>query len=121
MVLAFTEEQKREIEARGITIIEFKRRLYRMGKTVDDAWQVLKKAADKIVKAWNIFVERFLEAMDGVKMAVETILDHYGYNTSRRYKSVKVFSKCTGTQFSFGWKFTYKIHKWVRWFARRYC
>lgn len=121
MVLAFTEEQKKEIEARGMTVIEFKRRLRNMGKTIDDAWQILMEMAEKITKAWNTFKEKFLEAVDSIKMAVETILDRYGYPVSRRYRIVKAFSKCTGTPFSFGWKFTYKIHKWFVWLARRYC
>lgn len=118
MVLAFTEEQKKEIEARGITVIEFKRRLYIMGKTVDDAWQVLKEFADKIVKAFIAFKEKFLEAVDGVRMAIEVIKDCYHYPTSRRYKIVKVFSKCTGTNLSFGWRITWKIKRWL---ARSCC
>jgi hypothetical protein len=32
MVLAFTEEQKKRVEARGMTVIEFKRRLRNMEK-----------------------------------------------------------------------------------------
>lgn len=120
MVLAFTEEQKKEIEVREMTVIEFKRRLYNMKNTISDAWEVLEDFIDKFSKACNMFVEKFLEAVDSVKMAVETILDHYGYNTSCRYKVVKAFSKCTGTPFSFWWRFTYKIKKWFIWLARRY-
>lgn len=118
MVIAFTEEQKKEIEARGMTVIEFKRRLYRIGKTINGAWQVLREAADKITKAWNIFVERFLEALDGVKLVFEKINEAYHYPTSRRYRIAKVFSKCTGTDISFGWRITWKIKRWL---ARRYC
>ena len=51
MVLAFTEEQKKEIESRGMTVIEFKRRLRKMGKTMDDAWKILKEWDDKVTKA----------------------------------------------------------------------
>lgn len=121
MVLAFTEEQKKEIEARGMTVIEFKRRAYNTGKAINDALEVLKDFVEKLSKAWNVFKEKFLEVVDSVKMTVETILDRYGYPVSRRYRIVKAFSKCTGTPLSFGWKFTYKIHKWFVWFARRYC
>lgn len=121
MVLTFTDEQKKEIEARGMTVIEFKRRAYNVGKTISNAWEILKNFVEKLSKAWNVFKKKFLEAVDSVKMAVETILDRYGYLVSRRYKIVKAFSKCTGTPLSFGWKFTYKIHKWYAWLARRYC
>lgn len=118
MVLAFTEEQKKEIEASGMTVIEFKRRLYNMGKTIDDVWQVLKEAADKITKAWNIFVEKFFEAVDGVKLVLEQISEAYHYPTSCRYRTVKMFSKCTGTDIRFWWNFTYKFRRWL---ARSCC
>ena len=121
MVIAFTEEQKKEIESRGMTVIEFKRRLYNTKNTISDAWKVLENFVDKFSNAWNMLIEKILEATDTVKMAIETILERFGYQTSRRYKIVKVFSKCTGTPFSFGWKFTYKIRKRFRWIARRYC
>lgn len=118
MVLAFTEEQKKEIEASGMTVIEFKRRLRNMGKTVDDAWQILKKAANKIAKAWNIFVEKFLEAVDSAKLVLEQISEAYHYPISCRYRIVKVFSKCTGTDIHFWWRFTFKFKRWL---ARSCC
>ena len=43
MILIFTEEQKKEIEARRMTVIEFKRQLHNTVKTIDDAWQILKE------------------------------------------------------------------------------
>lgn len=118
MVLAFTEKQKKEIEARGTTVIEFKRNLYRMSKTVDEAWQILKEFADKITKAFIAFKEKFLEAVDGIRLAFEKISEARHYPTSHRYKIAKVFSKCTGTDIRFGWKITWKIKRWL---ARRYC
>lgn len=118
MVLAFTEEQKKKIELRGMTVIEFKRRSRKMSKTVDEALQILKELADKIVKAWNVFKDAFLEAVDGVRVVVEVIRDCYHYPTSVRYRIVKIFSICTGTNISFGWKLTWKIKRWL---ARRYC
>ena len=118
MVLAFTEEQKKEIEARGMTVIEFKRRIRNMGNTIDDDWKILKEWADKVTKAWNIFVEKFLEAVDGVKLILEQISEAYYYPTSRRYCIVKVFSKCTGTDMRFWWNFTFKIKRWL---ARSCC
>ncbi len=118
MVLAFTEEQKKEIEARGMMVIEFKRMIRQMGKTMDDAWQVLNEMANKIAKAWNIFAEKFLEAVDSVKLVFEQISEAYHYPTSRRYRIVKIFSKCTGTDMSFWWNFTFKIKRWL---ARSCC
>lgn len=118
MVLAFTEEQKKEIEARGIKVIEFKRRIRNMGKTVEDAWKILKEWADKVTKAMNVFVETFLEAVDGVKLVFEQIREAYDYPTSRRYRITKVFSKCTGADIHFFWNFTFKIKRWL---ARSCC
>ena len=118
MVLAFTEEQKKEIEARGMTVIEFKRRIRNMGKTVDDVWKILKEWADKVTKAWNIFIEKFLEAVDGVKLVFEQISEAYHYPASRRYRVVKVLSKCTGKDMRFWWNFTFKIKRWL---ARSCC
>ena len=71
MVLAFTEEQKKEIEARGMTVIEFKRRIRNMGKDVDDAWKILKEWTDRVLKAWNVLVEKFHEMVDSVKLVLE--------------------------------------------------
>lgn len=118
MVLVFTEEQKKEIEARGMTVIEFKRRLHNMGKTIDDVWKILKEWAEKVTKAWNAFVEKLLEAVDGVKLVFEQIREAYHYPTSRRYHIVKIFSKCTGTDIRFNWRMTFKIKRWL---ARSCC
>ncbi|MCI9142387.1 MAG: hypothetical protein HFH87_07155 [Lachnospiraceae bacterium] len=118
MVLAFTEEQKKKIEARGMTVIEFKRRLRNMEKTIDDFWQVMKEIAGKLAKACNAFVEKFLEVVDDVKLAFEQISETYHYPTSRRYRIVKIFRKCTGTDMSFWWNLTFKIRRWL---ARSCC
>lgn len=118
MVLAFTEEQKKEIEARGITVIEFKRRLRNMEKGIDEAWKVLNDIANKIAMALNVFVEKFLEAVDGVKLVFEQTKEAYHYPTSRRYRIVKIFSKCTGTDICFNWRMTFKIKRWL---ARSCC
>ena len=118
MVLAFTEEQKKEIEARGVTVIEFKRRLHNMGKTIDDAWKIFKEWTDKVTRAWNVFVEKFLEAADSVKLVFEQISEAYHCPTSHRYCIVKIFSKCTGTDIRFIWRMTFKIKRWL---ARSCC
>lgn len=118
MVLAFTEEQKKEIEARGTTVIEFKRRLRNMGKAVGDAWEIFNECIDKVAKAWNVFVEKFLEAVDSIKLLFEQISEAYHYPTSCRYRIVKIFSKCAGTDIRFWWNFTFKIRRWL---ARSCC
>lgn len=121
MVLAFTEDQKKEIEAGGMTVIEVKRRLYNIKSSISDAWKVLEDFSEKLSNAWNMLIEKFLEVSDSVKMMVETILDRFGYPTSRRYRIAKAFSKCTGTPLFFGWKFIYKIQKRFAWLARSHC
>lgn len=118
MVLAFTEEQKKEIEAKGMTVIEFKRRLNNIGKTINDVWKILKEWSDKVKRAWNVLVEKFLEAVDGVKLVFEQISEAYHCPTSRRYRIVKIFSKCTGTDICFIWRMTFKIKRWL---ARSCC
>lgn len=53
-----------------------------------------------------------------VKLVFEQIREKYHYSTSRRYRIVKIFSKCTGTDIRFNWKITYKIKRWL---ARSCC
>ena len=89
-----------------------------MGKTIDDTWKILKEWTDRVAMAWNIFVEKFLEAVDSVKLALEQISEAYNYPTSRRYRIVKAFSKYTGTDMRFWWEFTFKIRRWL---ARSCC
>lgn len=118
MVLAFTEEQKKEIEEKGITVIEFKRRIRNMGKTIDDVWKIINEWTDKVVKEWNMLVEKFHEAVDVVKLVFEQIREVYHYPTSLRYRIVKIFSKCTGTDICFNWRMIFKIKRWL---ARSFC
>lgn len=106
MVLAFTEEKKK-----GITVIEFKWRIRNMAKAIDDAWKILKEWTDKMTRAWTVFVEKFLEVVDSVKLVIEQIKEAYQYPASRRYRIVKMFSKCTGADIHFWWKFTFKIRR----------
>lgn len=118
MVISFEEKDRAAIEAKGITVIEFKRILYKTEKSIEHAWRVLEECGNAIVKAWNVFAERFAEAVDSVEMILEVIKDRYHYSTSCRYKIVKIFSKCTGTNLSFWWKTSWKIK---RQFARSRC
>lgn len=116
MVISFEEKDRAKIEATGTTIIEFKKRLYKISKTVSDAWSVLEVVAEKLAKAWNAFLDGFLDAMDRVKMAIEVVRDIYHYPTSFRYKAVKFVSKCTGIKMQKLWKMTRRT-----WFARSCC
>ena len=118
MVLAFTEEQKKEIEARGMTVIEFKRWLRDTRKTIDDAWQALKEIVDNLKKTGDFLVEKFIEMGDDMKLVFEQIKEVHNYPTSRRYRIVKIFSKYTGTDIRFSWKIIYKIKRWL---ARSSC
>lgn len=118
MVISFEEKDRKIIESKGITIIEFKRILYNTEKTIEDVRQVLEEIADKIAKAWNVFVENFLGAVDSVKLMLDQIREAYHYPTSRRYRIVKIFSKCTGTDIHFNWRMTFKIKRWL---ARSCC
>lgn len=118
MVISFEEKDRAAIESKGITIIEFKRILYRTEKGIEHVWEVLRECADKIAMVWNVFKEKFLEAVDSVRLVFEQINEAYNYPTSRRYRIAKVFSKCTGTDIRFGWMITWKIKRWL---ARSCC
>ena len=109
MVLAFTEEQKKEIEAKRMMVIEFKYNLRKAGKIIKEAWCRMKEIVDKAVKVRSIFAEKFLEALDDIKLTFEQIRETYHYSTSCRYRIAKVLSKCTGTDIHFGWKITRNI------------
>lgn len=106
MVIAFEEKDRAAIEAKGITIIEFKMILYRTGKGIEYVWKVMKEATDKIVSALNALTEGFIEVVDSVKMALEVVKDVYHYQTSFRYNTVKILSKCTGIEMWKLWKMT---------------
>lgn len=118
MIICFEEKDRAAIESKGITIIEFKRDLYKFESNIRNAWENLKECADKVIKGFNIMAERFLEMVESVKLVFEEICEIYGYPTSYRYRIAKVFSKCTGTDIRFCWKFTWKIKRWI---ARSLC
>lgn len=54
MVLAFTEKQKKEIEAKRMMVIEFKYNLRKAGKIIKEAWCRMKEIVDKEVKVRSI-------------------------------------------------------------------
>lgn len=113
MVICFEEKNRTIIESTGMTIIEFKQIIYNTRKCTVHIWEILAECRCKIVSAWNIFTEKFAEAVDNIRLVIEKIMDQYHYPTSSRYKIVKVFSKCTGTNICFWWKNTYKMKRWL--------
>lgn len=116
MVLSFEEKDRSVIESHGMTIIEFKQSLYKLFKNTSNAYERIKDAIDNVIKAWEVFKEKFLEAIDNVKFLVEQAMEVWHYPTSRRYRVVKVLSKCTGIEKRKLWKLT--RHTWL---ARSYC
>ena len=91
MIYAFTETEKKQIESLGVMVVEFKRNLKMiesMSKVVSQAW------------------EKFKKAIDDIRLAFEEIRENYDYPTSRRYKVVKILSKCTGLEKKEIWKMT---------------
>lgn len=109
MVFTFTEEQKKQIESQGMMVVEFKRTLKRavdFGKAISKAWNDLMKLAEKIGQIIGIFFEKFIEAIDNLKFALEETRENYNYHTSRRHKIVMILSKCTGLEKREVWKMT---------------
>lgn len=120
MVISFKEQDRTIIEAYGMTIIEFKRILYRMEKRIQDNWTELhnlaKDLTEKIVKAWKLFEDKPLEAVDNIKFLFERIRERHHCSVSLRYRFVKTLSKCTGMESQKIWKMT--RHTWL---ARSCC
>lgn len=116
MVLSFEEKDRSVIESHGMTIIEFKRSLYKLSKNASNAYEIIKDAVYNVIKAWEVFKKKFLEAIDNVKFIVEQTMEAWNYPTSRRYRFVKALSKCTGIEKHKLWKIT--RHTWL---ARSCC
>lgn len=107
MVYAFTEAEKKQIENCGMMVVEFKRDFR---KIVSQVWEIFMELAEKARRAINILCEKISEAADNVRLALEEIRENYDYSTSRRYKVVKILSKCTGLEKREVWKMTRRIH-----------
>lgn len=109
MVYAFTEAEKKQIESCGMMVVEFKRNLRMiesMSKAVYRAWDRLIELAKTVGKVLYEVCNKFNEAIDDIRLAFEEIRDSYDYSTSRRYKVVKILSKCTGLEKKEVWKMT---------------
>ena len=109
MIYTFTEMEKKQIESRGMMVIEFKRNLKKiesMSKAVSQAWEKLMELAEAVGKVCYEVCKKFNEVVDYIRPAFEEIRENYDYPTSRRYKVVKILSKCTGLEKKEIWKMT---------------
>lgn len=109
MLISFEEKGRAAIGAKGMTIIEFKRRLYQ----IRDTYQALSNGVRCVLKAWDSFKKWLCEAIDNLKLLCEQIRETYHYPTSFRYKAVKFISKCTGIEKRRLWTMTRRT-----WLAR---
>lgn len=112
MVISFEEKDKAVIEENGMTVIEFKRILYNR----TELYNLVKDLTEKIVKAWNFFKDKLLEALDDMRLLFEEIREAHHYPVSLRYKFTKALSRCTGIERRKIWKIA--RHTWL---ARSYC
>lgn len=113
MVYAFTEAEKKQIENCDMLVVEFKRNIKRaenFGKAISKARDSLMELAEKIGRVIGVLCEKFSEVADNVRLAFEEIRENYDYPTSRRYKVVKILSKCTGLEKQEIWKMTRRTH-----------
>ena len=116
MVISFEEKDRAAIEAKGITIIEFKRVLYNNVKTVVTRWDSITECVEYVLKAWDIFKRWLKELVDDLKLLFEEIKDCFHYPTVIRYRVVKFLNKCTGIDIYRLWKMTRRT-----WLARSCC
>lgn len=116
MVISFEEKDRAMIEACGMTIIEFKRLLHRVNKRINDIWSRLMDIVSKFSKSLKLFADKVHDVLDNVGLRFEEMWEAYHYPTSRRYRVVKMLSKCTGIEKHEIWKMT--RHTWL---ARSCC
>lgn len=90
MYLAFQEEQAEKIRKCGLSVIEFKNCIR---KRIDILTYRLLKVVEKMNRAMDFLSENLKELIDSVRFVIEDICDKYDYQTSRRYKFVKILDK----------------------------
>lgn len=90
MYLAFQEEQAEKIRKCGLSVIEFKNCI-RNGIGV--LTYRLLKVVEEVNRAMDFLSETLKELIDSVRFVIEDICDKHDYQTSRRYKFVKVLDK----------------------------
>lgn len=114
MVLAFEEKYRPVIESNGMTIIEFKRSLYKISKITINVYEIIKDVIDKFEKTLKVFMNTLHKVFDNVKFLCTETMKAYNYptyQTMRRYMVVKTLSKCTGIEKRKLWKL--KRHSWL--------
>lgn len=48
MILCFEEKDRKEIEATGMTVVEFKREIYKLVKIFSDVWDKVKGVLENV-------------------------------------------------------------------------
>lgn len=113
MVYAFTEAEKKQIESRGMMVVEFKRNLMiieKAAKVIYYEWNKLLRLADAVAEVACEFCKKLIEAVDNIRLAFNEISEAFGCPISRRYKVVKILSKCTGLEKREIWRMTRRSH-----------
>ena len=91
MVIAFEEKYRTVIESNGITIIEFKRNLYKVIDWVKKLWEAAKKATQQMIEA---FADPIKEIAEKLKKLLEDIADWYeSLPESEKHKIVRYYAK----------------------------
>ena len=90
MYLAFQEEQAEKIRKCVLSVIEFKNCIR---KGIGILTYRLLKVAEEINRAMDFLSEKLKELIGSVRFVIEDICDKYDYQTSRRYKFVKILDK----------------------------
>lgn len=109
MIYAFTQSEKKQIESSGMMVVEFKRNLRMIesiSKAVSHARNGLMKLIEVVGRICCEVCKKLIGMVDDIKLAFEEIQENYDYPTSRRYKVVKILSKCTGLEKREVWKMT---------------
>lgn len=76
MVIAFKESDRAAIEAKGLTVVELKRIVYRIADTVSCAWKVIEDFVYRVEKELEVFIAELIEMFDIIRLAYEQTTDH---------------------------------------------
>lgn len=113
MVLAFEEKDRYLIESRGLSIIEFKRCVIKLCDKVLSAIHEFGEIIFSVARSFEELIKNLSDFLrnlfDSAKLISEQVKEAYNYptyQTMRRYRVVKVFSKCTGIEKRDVWKIT---------------
>lgn len=95
MVISFEEKDRKAIESKGMTIIEFKRILYKVNDCVMELWKAAKKVVEMIMDAFSkAFVDPIKEIAEKLKKVIEDVSNWYqSLPETERHKIVKYYAK----------------------------